>query len=45
MNSAVLRCRVHDRVVELAMTPDVLTGFSSWLEARPPGQLGCRAAS
>jgi len=45
VDATVLRCRAHDRVVELAMTPDVLTGFSSWLEARPPGQAGYRAAS
>ncbi|MGH6656074.1 MAG: DUF2550 family protein, partial [Actinocrinis sp.] len=25
-------------LVELAMSPDALTGFLSWLEAAPPGQ-------
>jgi hypothetical protein len=45
VDATVLRCRAHDRVVELAMTSDVLTGFSSWLEARPPGQAGYPAAS
>lgn len=39
-DSTVLRCRDGERTVELAMTPGVLTGFLSWLEARPPGNLG-----
>lgn len=39
-DSTVLRCRDRRRTVELAMTPDVLTGFLSWLEAAPPGRLG-----
>ncbi|HEY2206582.1 MAG TPA: DUF2550 family protein, partial [Pseudonocardia sp.] len=38
-------CRDREHIVELAMTPDVLTGFSSWLEASPPGGLGYRQAS
>jgi hypothetical protein len=36
----VLRCRDGQRTVELAMTPGVLTGFLSWLEAAPPGRFG-----
>ncbi|MBO0848714.1 MAG: DUF2550 domain-containing protein [Pseudonocardia sp.] len=40
VDSTVLRCRDRRRTVELAMTPDVLTGFLSWLEATPPGRLG-----
>ncbi|MFC0109508.1 DUF2550 domain-containing protein [Kibdelosporangium aridum] len=27
-----------DTVVEIAMTPDALTGFLSWLESAPPGR-------
>lgn len=45
-SSTVLRCRVAGGVYELAMAPDVLTGFSSWLEATPPGRTtGYRQAS
>ncbi|MBS42215.1 MAG: hypothetical protein CMH83_03355 [Nocardioides sp.] len=33
----VIRCDGPDGVVELAMSPASLTGFQSWLEARPPG--------
>jgi Protein of unknown function (DUF2550) len=33
----VLRCRARDREFEIAMAPDALTGFLSWLEAAPPG--------
>lgn len=33
----VIRCRTDDGEVELAMSPASLTGFQSWLEARPPG--------
>jgi hypothetical protein len=40
VDSTVLRCRDRRHTVELAMTPDVLTGFLSWLEAAPPGRLG-----
>jgi hypothetical protein len=43
--SSVLRCRVGDREIELAMTPGVLTGFLSWLESAPPGPAGYRVAS
>jgi Protein of unknown function (DUF2550) len=42
----VLRCRVGDEDVEVAMAPGVLTGFLSWLEASPPGRgTGYRQAS
>jgi len=42
----VLRCRVGRESLELAMAPDVLTGFLSWLEAGPPGRsTGYRQAS
>jgi hypothetical protein len=37
--STILRLRDRQRTVEMAMTPDVLTGFLSWLEAAPPGRL------
>lgn len=33
----VIRCQVSSRAVELAMSPASLTGFQSWLEAKPPG--------
>jgi len=44
--SAVLRCRVGAENLDLAMSPGVLTGFLSWLEASPPGRsTGYRQAS
>lgn len=33
----VIRCQSAAGEVELAMSPASLTGFQSWLEARPPG--------
>jgi hypothetical protein len=43
---SVLRCQVGARTLELAMSPGVLTGFLSWLEAAPPGRsTGYRQAS
>lgn len=36
-DATVLRCRDRRHTVELAMSPEVLTGFLSWLEATPPG--------
>jgi hypothetical protein len=36
-DATVLRCRDGGNTVELAMSPEVLTGFLSWLEATPPG--------
>ena len=36
--ATVLCCRGEGgAAVELAMTPDALTGFLSWLESAPPG--------
>jgi hypothetical protein len=35
--ATVLHCRTRDGDVELAMAPDALTGFLSWLESAPPG--------
>ena len=44
--STVLRCRTTEGAFELAMSIDVLTGFSSWLESTPPGRsTGYRQAS
>ncbi|HEX3783782.1 MAG TPA: DUF2550 domain-containing protein [Pseudonocardiaceae bacterium] len=39
--ATVLRCRDtdSDTVVELAMNGEALTGFLSWLEAAPPGNI------
>lgn len=36
--ATVLRCRSVDGELELAMAPDALTGFLSWLESAPPGR-------
>lgn len=33
----VLECAYAGNLLELAMTPDALTGFMSWVEAAPPG--------
>ncbi|MCP2260306.1 Protein of unknown function (DUF2550) [Streptoalloteichus tenebrarius] len=38
LSSTVLTCRATDGDVELAMGPDALTGFLSWLESAPPGR-------
>lgn len=43
--ASVLRCRLGEREIELAMTPGVLTGFLAWLESAPPGPSGYRVAS
>lgn len=44
--AVVLHCRARAIDPELAMTPGVLTGFLSWLEATPPGRrTGYRQAS
>lgn len=37
-SAVVLRCRALRGALELAMEPDVLTGFLSWLESTPPGR-------
>lgn len=34
----VVCCRTPSGLLELAMSPDALMGFLSWLEAAPPGQ-------
>jgi hypothetical protein len=36
--STVLRCTGTAGDVEIAMGPDALTGFLSWLESAPPGR-------
>ncbi|MDQ2586066.1 DUF2550 domain-containing protein [Saccharothrix yanglingensis] len=36
--AVVLRCRSAKGEVEIAMGPDALTGFLSWLESAPPGR-------
>lgn len=44
MGSRVLRCRSDDdEPIEIAMGPDALTGFLSWLESAPPGRSMPRA--
>jgi Protein of unknown function (DUF2550) len=44
--TTVLSCRTRGGTWEVAMAPDVLTGFSSWLESIPPGRsTGYRQAS
>jgi hypothetical protein len=45
VDATVLRCRDGQRTVELAMNPDVLTGFLAWLESGPPGRYSFRQAS
>lgn len=44
VGAVVLRCRVADGELEMAMTRDTLTGFLSWLEAAPPGRRVPRAS-
>lgn len=38
----VVACDTPRGVVELAMSPESLTGFQAWLEAMPPGTRGVR---
>ncbi len=38
----VVACDTPDGLLELAMSPDSLTGFQAWLEAMPPGTRGVR---
>ena len=33
----IVRCATPDGSLEVAMSPESLTGFQSWLEAAPPG--------
>lgn len=43
--STVLRCQADDgEAIEIAMGPDALTGFLSWLESAPPGRRLPRAS-
>ncbi len=35
----IVSCRTPTGLLEVAMSPDALTGFLSWLEAAPPGQV------
>lgn len=44
VGAVVLRCVVADGELEMAMTPDTLTGFLSWLESAPPGRRVHRAS-
>jgi uncharacterized protein DUF2550 len=37
--SRVLRVSAAGGAIEIAMSPDALTGFLSWLESAPPGRL------
>jgi hypothetical protein len=34
----IVSCRTSKGPLEVAMSPDALTGFLAWLEAAPPGQ-------
>jgi len=34
----VVECETPAGHLEVAMSPDALTGFLAWLEAAPPGQ-------
>jgi hypothetical protein len=36
--AVVVRCRVDSQDLEVAMSPDALTGFLAWVESAPPGQ-------
>lgn len=37
-SAMIVECALAGTVLELAMSPDALTGFMSWMEAAPPGQ-------
>ena len=39
----IVSCRTPTGLLEVAMSPDALTGFLAWLEAAPPGQRSRRA--
>ncbi len=41
----ILRCTSRHAPVEIAMARSTVTGFSSWLEAAPPGAVSPRMAS
>jgi hypothetical protein len=34
----IVTCRMRAGSIEVAMSPDALTGFLAWLEAAPPGE-------
>lgn len=34
----IVSCRTPTGLIEVAMSPEALTGFLAWLEAAPPGQ-------
>lgn len=38
----VVTCRTPTGLLEVAMSPDALTGFLAWLEAAPPGRRPAR---
>jgi hypothetical protein len=38
-DATVLRCRADTGELELAMDTEALTGFMSWLESSPPGNI------
>lgn len=39
----IVSCRTPTGLLEVAMSPEALTGFLAWLEAAPPGQRSRRA--
>ena len=39
----IVSCRTPTGMLEVAMSPEALTGFLAWLEAAPPGQRSRRA--
>ena len=39
----IVSCRTPTGLMEVAMSPEALTGFLAWLEAAPPGQRSRRA--
>lgn len=39
----IVTCRTPTGLLEVAMSPEALTGFLAWLEAAPPGQRSRRA--
>lgn len=39
----IVTCRTPSGPLEVAMSPEALTGFLAWLEAAPPGQRSRRA--
>jgi hypothetical protein len=35
--AVIVRCRHEEGTIEIAMSPDALTGFLAWVESAPPG--------